>query len=135
MLDSVLKVFAGEFDVNSFLQSHQLPFEAEAYIKGEPDLLGSPNLESGFDALLSETPNSEQHMNEIKLFLQSNESLFRDLKQLGVNCVIDIASTVSLNNQFTQAVHIPIDLLGLCYKLNISVEFSAYPDQNEQHVH
>ncbi len=136
MLDSVLKVFGGEFDVVSFLQNHPLPFEVEPYQKGEPDLLGSPNLESGFDALISETLNPEAHLDEIRTFLQSNETLFLKLKSLGLNCVIDIGSAVGMTNQFTRSLHIPVDLLGLCYKLNISIEFSAYPSQDEyDHIH
>lgn len=132
MLDSVLKVFGESFDVVSFLQNHSVAFDTEPYIKGEPDILGSPNLESGFDALISENPDHDQHLDEIKSFLQSNEAVFLSLKQVGVSCVIDIGTAVDLNNQFTQSLHLPVDLLGLCHTLNVSIEFSPYPDQEQQ---
>ncbi|MDF1587663.1 MAG: hypothetical protein P1P93_00660 [Gammaproteobacteria bacterium] len=136
MIDSVLNVFGENFDVESFLQNHPLPFDAEPYIKGEPDLFGSPNLESGFDALISETATPDQHIKELCAFLQRNEALFLTLKQLGATCVIDIGSAVDLNKQFTQSLHIPVDLLGLCYSLNVSIEFSPYPDQDlQQQIH
>lgn len=132
MIDSVLKVFGEKFDVESFLQNHPLSFDAEPYIKGEPDLLGSPNLESGFDALVSETATPDEHMKELCAFLQRNKALFLTLKELGATCVIDIGSVVYLDKQFTQSLHIPVDLLGLCYSLNVSIEFSPYPNQDLQ---
>ena len=54
MLDSVLRVFGKDFDVDAFLKQYPLSIPAEPYSKGEPDLLGNPNIDSGFDALVSE---------------------------------------------------------------------------------
>lgn len=131
MMDTVLKVFADNFDVVSFLEKNTLSFDIEPYIKGEPDLLGSPNLESGFDAIISENPDNLDHIADIAKFIDDYTSLFDQLSALGVTCVLDIGYGVNPNNQFTQSLQLPIELMALCVIHKLSIEFSPYLEQEE----
>lgn len=129
MIDSVLRVFSDDFDVEQFLTQTSLSVPYQSYIKGQADLLGSPNLESGFDALISEAEDVADHIADIHQFINTNKALFIQLQQLKVSCVLDIGWTVAANDQFTQAVSLSTELLGLCHDCAISIEFSAYPEQ------
>lgn len=130
MLDSVLRVFGEDFDVKSFLQHNKLSVPVDSYNKGEPDILGSPNSDSGFDALLSENGNIVENLNELRLFLKNNSNIFSILKETGVSCIIDLCSSVASDDPLTQSIHLPVDFLGLCFELNISMELSSYPSDD-----
>jgi hypothetical protein len=129
MLDSVLRVFGGEFDVESFLSKNALDIEVDSFIKGMPDLLGSPNLESGFDALISENTEPEQHLIEVQHFLEAHKAKWLNLKQQGVKCVLDIGCSLGIHDEFAQGLTLSSEFLGLCHELHISIEFSIYPSQ------
>lgn len=126
MLDSVLRVFGKDFDVEAFLQKHPISIPTEPYSKGEPDLLGNPNIDSGFDALISESLEPEENLAHIRLFLESSEAPFTALKEMGMTCIIDIGCTVDTQEQCAQSINIPVEVMALCCSLNISIEFSAY---------
>ena len=132
MLDSVLRVFGEDFDVKSFLQHNKLTVPVDSYNIGEPDILGSPNSDSGFDALLSENGNIVEHLNELRLFLKNNSNIFSILKKTGASCIIDLSSSVASDDPFTQSIHLPVDFLGLCFELNISIEISNYPSGDNE---
>ncbi len=129
MLDSVLRVFGSEFDVESFLKSNSLNIEVDSYIKGMPDLLGSPNLDSGFDALISENTDPEQHLVEVQRFLETHQSKWQELQQQGVNFVLDIGCSLGIHDEFAQGLTLSTEFLGLCHQLKMSIEFSIYPSQ------
>jgi hypothetical protein len=129
LLDSVLRVFSSQFDVDDFLNTSPINVPVQIFRKGEPDLFGSPNLESGFDALLSEEVDPALHIAEIQTFLSTHPALFAQLNELNVSCVLDLGWTVGNDGQFTQALMLSVDFLGLCHQLNIAIEFAAYPEQ------
>jgi len=131
MFDSVLKVCAESFDVDSFLELHRLTVPYEAYRKGENDILGNPNLESGFDALISEHENIDEHLAEIGAFLKINEELFSELKNAAVSSILDIGFAVASDGEYAPSIRLPAELLGTLYRLDISVEISAYPSANQ----
>ncbi len=122
MLDSVLRVFGEEFDVDSFLNEYPIQAHTESFRKGEPDLLGNPNSESGFDALLSENENPAENLREIQKFIENHENTLSHLKKSGVNCIVDIGFTVGSSDQFTQSICVPPELLGIFHRFNISIE-------------
>lgn len=128
MLDAVLRVFGNEFDVGTFLQKNSVSVQVQPFLKGEPDILGNPNSDSGFDAIISERENPTENMAEVQAFLTKNEPLFTELKSLKVSCIIDIGCGVDAANEFSPSVHLSTELLGLCHMLNVSIEFSAYPN-------
>lgn len=127
MLDSVLRVFGEEFDVESFLQQHKLSVPIESYKKGAPDILGNPNSDSGFDALLSENENTTEHLHELSLFLKNNKLILSALNNDDVNCIIDLSCSAASDDQLSKSIHLPVGFLGACHELNISIEFSTYP--------
>ena len=53
MLDSVLRVYAEDFDVDLFLNQYSDLVVADAFRKGEQDMLGNPNAFSGFDVIVA----------------------------------------------------------------------------------
>lgn len=126
MLDSVLRVFGKDFDVDAFLKQYPLSIPAEPYSKGEPDLLGNPNIDSGFDALVSERIEPEENLAHVRVFLESSTEAFEALKAMGMTCIIDIGCTVDAQEQCAQSINIPVDIMALCCQLNVSIEFSAY---------
>ncbi len=128
MLDAVLRVLGDEFDVGAFLQKHPLSVQVQPFLKGEPDILGNPNSDSGFDAIVSETENPTDNLIEVHTFLTRNEPFFTELKSLDVSCVIDIGCGVDAANEFSPSVHLTTEMLGLCHMLNVSIEFSPYPN-------
>jgi hypothetical protein len=131
MFDSVLRVSAEEFDVNSFLKNYTLAVPFETYQKGESDILGNPNSESGFDALISESENLDEHLSEIGEFLKVNQALLVELKGEGVVTILDIGFTVESNGELAPSIRLPADLLGMLHRLDVSVEVSAYPSENQ----
>ncbi len=127
MIDTVLRVFGGQYDVNALLAEFGQGLQAEAFIQGEPDLFGNPNIDSGFDALVSENPAPESNVNEIRLFLENHSPLFDFLKTAGATCIIDVAYSVASTDQDAPSLCLPIDVLGLCYQRNVAVELSVFP--------
>ncbi len=125
MLDSVLRVFGEEFEVESFLKAHALSVPVETYKKGEEDILGNANVESGFDAFISENIDITEQLKDVRLFLEVNAALLNVLKNIEVDCVIDIGCTVG-EEQSSPSIRIPADLLGLCHELNVAIEVSLY---------
>ncbi len=132
MIDSVLRVYGEEFDVDSFLVNNSLTIPFESYRKGDDDILGNPNMESGFDALLSENESVVDHLAEVRNFLSSNQSLFDQLQSKGAKCIIDLGFTVGGAGQLTQSIPLPVELLGICHQLQVAIEVSAYPSSDEQ---
>ncbi len=131
MFDTVLRVFADDFDVESFLASVDLGVPSEAFKKGENDVLGNPNPDSGFDALVSENEDLVAHLDEIRVFLAKNVQPLTSLKAKQVTAILDMGFTVGADEQFTQSIKLPADLLGELHQLNISVEISAYPGSQQ----
>ncbi len=107
MLDSVLRVYGKEFDVDSFLNEYPIPTVNGVYHKGEMSLRKKVHEYSGFGVLLSENLNSPKNILEIHAFIQKNEAAFAYLKNLGVNSEIDIGCTVGTKDQFTKSVIAP----------------------------
>lgn len=128
MIDAVLRVFGEEFDVGAFLQKNPLSVQVEPFLKGEPDILGNPNSESGFDAILSEKQNTLENLKEIQDFLLNNKPIFNALKHQEAFCIIDIASGISAEQEASQSILLMPEFLRLCSSLNVSIELSTYPE-------
>ncbi len=134
MFDSVLRVSAEEFDVNSFLERYTLAVHFEAYSKGENDILGNTNSESGFDALISENENLDEHLVEVDAFLRANEALLLELKSEAIISILDLGFTVESNGELSPSIRLPAELLGTLHRLDVSVEISAYPSENQNNL-
>lgn len=128
MIDAVLRVFGEKFDVDVFLQKHPLSVQVEPFFKGSPDILGNPNNESGFDAILSEKQNPLENLKEIQDFLLNHQSMFDALNNQEVFCIIDIASGVSMDQETPQSILLMPEFLSLCSSLNVSIELSTYAE-------
>lgn len=127
MFDTVLRISAEDFDVDSFLASVDFGVPVEAFKKGENDILGNPNPDSGFDALISENEDLVAHLDDIRLFLEANTRALLILKQKQASAILDMGFTVGADEQFAQSLKLPVELLGTLHELNVSVEISAYP--------
>jgi hypothetical protein len=127
MIDTVLRVFGGQYDVNALLAEFCQGLQAESFIQGEPDLFGNPNVDSGFDVLVSENPAPESNVNDIRFFLKNNSILFGKLKVAGATCIIDVAYSVAGTDQDAPSLCLPVDVLGLCYERNVAVELTVFP--------
>ena len=131
MFDSVLRVYGENFDVDSFLASHALSVPLEIFRQGENDILGNPNPDSGFDALISENDDVAAHLDEVRIFFASNAEFLSKLKDDNITVVLDLGFTVGSDEQFAPSVKLPAQLLGLLHGFNISVEISAYPGSHQ----
>jgi len=134
MFDSVLRVSSEKFDVNSFLERYTLAVPFETYRKGENDILGHPNSESGFDALISENESLDEHLAEVDAFLKDNETILLELKGEGIISILDFGFTVESNGELAPSIRLPVELLGTLHRLDVSVEISAYPSENENNL-
>ena len=128
MLDSVLRVYSEEFDVDSFLAQYSDLVVADTFRKGEQDMLGNPNEFSGFDVILAENETKEDCLQKVQTFLKANELPLTFLKANGVQCVLDIDATVKATDEMPTSLSLSPQLLGGLHHFNIAVEFSAYPE-------
>jgi len=128
MLDSVLRVYGEDFDVDSFLAQYAELEVAGAFRKGEQDMLGNPNEFSGFDVIVAENETKENCLQKVQQFLEVHELPLTFLKANTVQCVLDIDATVKATDEMPASLSLSPELLGGLHHLNIAIEFSAYPE-------
>lgn len=127
MLDTVLRVYSEQFDVNLFVNHYQNLVISDVFKKGEPDMFGNPNTYSGFDVIVAENESSEACIERIQQFLDIHQQAFSFLKANNVTCVLDLDVTVTTSDEMPTPLNLPAELLGTLNKLNIAIEFTAYP--------
>lgn len=127
MLDMVLRVYGGQFDVDQFINQYQGLVISDSFRLGEHDMLGNPSEFSGFDVIVAESETKENCLEKIQQFLKMHEQAFSFLKANAVNCILDIDATVKANDDMPTSLNVSAQLMGELYKLNIAIEFSAYP--------
>ena len=128
MLDSVLRVYAEDFDVDLFLNQYSDLVVADAFRKGEQDMLGNPNAFSGFDVIVAENETKENCLQKVQQFLEVHELPLTFLKDNAVQCVLDIDATVKATDEMPTSLSLSPQLLGDLQHFNIAIEFSAYPE-------
>ena len=127
MLDSVLRVYGEQFDVDLFVKQYQDLVVSDSFKKGEKDMLGNPNPFSGFDVIVAESETAENCLQKIQQFLEVYQQALSFLNANGVSCVLDIDVTVGSADEMPAPLNLPSQLLGDIHNLNIAIEFSAYP--------
>jgi hypothetical protein len=127
MLDIVLRAYGEQFDVDSFVNQYPDLAIADAFKQGEPDMLGHPCAFSGFDVIVAENETAESCLQNMQQFVEKYQQAFSDLKANKVHCVFDIDATVVAGEAMPPSLLLPPDLLGVLHKLNIAIEFTAYP--------
>jgi hypothetical protein len=127
MLDIVLRVYGEAFDVDSFFDQYQNLVASDSYKKGEPDLLGNPSDFSGFDVIIAENETQQICLQKVQYFLEQYQQELHFLNINMVHCVLDIDATVKATDEMPTSLSLTSDLLGKLQKLNIAIEFSAYP--------
>jgi len=132
MIDSIWHINAKNFDVAAFVEKFKLQNLTQTYIEGELGKQGKVNETSGFSVLVSENLNSSQNIQEIESFILNNAEAFLHLKRLDIGSFIDIGCTVGTSDQFTKSINVPVGLLGLLFKYEIELEFSAYPASDQE---
>jgi len=126
-MDTVLRVYAEQFDVEQFLNQYPSLVMSDVFKKGEPDMLGNPNEFSGFDVIVAESENGPICIEKIQQLISSYQAAFAFLKANAVNVVLDLDVTVKADDEMPKSLSLPSQLLGELYELNIAIEFSAYP--------
>jgi hypothetical protein len=128
MLDIVLRVYGERFDVDSFLAQYSDLVVADAFRKGEKDMLGNANEFSGFDVIAVENETKENCLQKVQQFLEVHKLPLTFLKANAVQCVLDIDATVKATDEMPTSLSLSPQLLGDLHHLNIAIEFSAYPE-------
>ena len=127
MLDTVWRVSARNFDVDSFLEKFQIPNVCSVFHTGEKGLRNRVYDKSGFTALVSEETNSFKNTEEIENFIKNNSEAITYLFNHQVEYYLDIGCTVGTTDQFTKTTKLTISLIALLHQYNVEIEFSAYP--------
>jgi hypothetical protein len=127
MLDIVLRVYGEEFDVSLFLSHYSDLNVSDSFKKGEHDMVGNPSDFSGFDVIVAEDQTKEVCLQKIKQFLESHQQALSFLKVNTINCVLDIDATVKAADEMPTSLNLSPGLLGDLHRLNIAIEYSAYP--------
>ena len=121
MLDSVLRVYAEDFDVDLFLNQYSDLVVADAFRKGEQDMLGNPNAFSGFDVIVAENETKENCLQKVQQFLEVHELPLTFLKANAVQCVLDIDATVKATDEMPTSLSLSPQLLGDLQHFNIAI--------------
>lgn len=127
MLDIVLRAYGEQFDVDSFIKQYPGLAVADAFKEGEPDMLGHPSPFSGFDVIVAENETPEICLQNIQQCVEKHQRAFSSLKDNHVHCVFDIDATVVEGEAIPASLILPPELFGILHKLNIAIEFTAYP--------
>lgn len=131
MLDTVWRVSEIDFDVIEFCKLYRIENVKIVFIQGEEGRRGKINKKSGFNAEVSDTINSIDHVAEIESFICCNADALNHLKSNGISSVFNIGCFVDTNHEFTKSINLPSGLLGLVHKYGIDIEFSSYPTTYE----
>ena len=127
MLDMVLRVYGEQFDVDQFINQYQGLAISESFRGGEHDMLGNPSEFSGFDVIVAESERKENCLEKIQQFLEIHIQALSFLKANAVHCILDIDATVKASDDMPTSFNVSPQLMGELHKLNIALEFSAYP--------
>lgn len=130
MLDIVLRAYGEQFDVSLFLDNYSDLIVSDSFKKGEHDMFGNPSDFSGFDVIVAENQTKEECLQQIQQFLGKHQQVLGFLKANTVNCVLDIDATVKATDEMPTSLNLSPALLGDLYRLNIAIEYSAYPHKD-----
>ncbi len=126
-MDTVLRVYGEQFDVDVFLNQYPDLLVSDAFKKGEPDMLGNPSEFSGFDMIVAENETGPICIEKIQRLLTKYQSAFDFLKTNAMHVVLDLDVTVKADDDMPQSFNLPALLMGELHEGNIAIEFSAYP--------
>jgi len=127
MLDIILRVYGEAFDVGLFLNEYQSLVVTDSFNKGDLDMIGNPNAFSGFDVIVAENETEENCLQNMQQFVEKHQQAFSNLKAQNTHCVFDVDATVLADEEVPSSLLLPPGLLGALHKLNIAIEFTAYP--------
>ncbi len=127
MLDIVLRVYGEQFDVDAFVNQYPDLAVADSFKQGEPDMLGHPSPFSGFDVIVAENETEENCLQNMQQFVEKHQQAFNYLKAQDTHCVFDVDATVIAHEEMPTSLLLPPNLFGVLHKLNIAIEFTAYP--------
>lgn len=132
MLDTMWRVSDDEFNVDEILDKFNIQNVARKFKKGDVDKFGKTRKSSFFNLLVSENLNPELNVQEVINFIKEKAAAFNYLQINNIGNTIDFGCVLGTQDQFMQSVIVSHDLISLLNQYDITLEFSAYPGEEDE---
>jgi hypothetical protein len=130
MFVAVWRVGAPSFQVDSFVKEFRLK-PSKVFHEGETSVKGPASRLSGFNLALADTESLAELQAQISTFLDQYKKPIRALSKLQIESTLDIGMTVGGECHYTSSISFSPSLLGELASLNMHLEVSAYPSEED----